>query len=212
MKKRLLLFLLLSFPFLFLGRPVAAEKSAITKQTLLDTEIVVRKLDGRAKILSHYLAQFNSPMQYHAQDFIDASDTYNLDWKLLPSIAGVESTFGKHIPGGFNAYGWGVYGTQAIYFSSWRDGMFTVAKGLRENYLNRGLTDPYAINRIYAASPVWGRNVTYFIQDIDRFAKGYQASTTDISKVLPTLNIAAISGQPSKDEASSLLGTLEDKI
>lgn len=156
-------------------------------------EIVAKKLDREAVILQKYLAQFNSPMQDQAQDFIDAAHTYNLPWNLLPAIAGVESTFGKHIPGGYNAYGWGVYGTQAIYFNSWADGIYTVAKGLREGYLNKGLNDPYSINRVYAASPVWGSHVTYFMQDIERFANNYPEEASTQMGTDP--NIAAISGQ-----------------
>ncbi len=66
--------------------------------------VEAKKLDRKAEILAQYLAKYNSPLQYHAQDFIDAANTYKLDWKLVASIAGVESTFGKFIPGGYN--GW----------------------------------------------------------------------------------------------------------
>lgn len=134
-------------------------------------QIEVKSLDGEAKVLSNYLAKYNSPLQYHAQDFIDAAKEYDLDWRLVAAISGVESTFGKQIPGGYNAWGWGVYGTQAIYFDSWKDGIYTVSKGLRENYLNKGLTDPYQINRIYAASPRWGSKVSFFMKDLDNFSK-----------------------------------------
>src|SRR3989344_4677036 len=126
-------------------------------------QIQAKRLDEQAQVLAAYLQQFNSPLQYHAQDFIDASKTYNLDWKLVAAISGVESTFGKFIPGGYNGWGWGVYGTQAIYFSSWREGIFTVSKGLRENYYNKGLTDLYSINRVYAASSHWAGKVNYFM-------------------------------------------------
>jgi hypothetical protein len=159
---------------------------------LYTDQIVSKKLDKEAIILQSYLKKFDSPMQYHAQDFIDAARKYNLDWKMLPAIAGVESTFGKHIPGGYNAYGWGVYGTQAIYFNSWTDGIFTVAKGLREGYLNKGLTDPYDINRIYAASPHWGKNVTFFMNDLQKYAQNYDQEIL-VQPILPDDKIAAIS-------------------
>src|SRR3990170_287093 len=159
MKTKVLVFLLIILPLLFASRKVNAELR-VEKNNPPLAEIEGKKLGSRASILALYLARFNSPLQYHAQDFIDASEDFGLDWKMLPAIAGVESTFGKQIPGGFNAWGWGVYGSQAIYFQSWRDGIFTVAKGLRENYLNRGLKDPYSINRIYAASPHWGGKVS----------------------------------------------------
>lgn len=157
----------------FLAPLSSQATSGVTAVVAKDTSSHVvegRELDKRAKVLAAYLASHNSPMQYHAQDFIDAADKYALDWKMLPAIAGVESTFGKFIPGGYNAYGWGVYGTNRIYFASWTDGIFTVAKGLRENYFNRGLTNPYAINRAYAASPHWGRHVTFFMNDLEKYA------------------------------------------
>lgn len=158
-------------------------------------QIEAKKIDQRAQILSAYLAKHNSPMQFHAQDFIDAANTYRLDWKMLPAIAGVESTFGKSIPGGYNAYGWGVYGTQAIYFKSWRDGMFIVAKGLRENYLDKGLNDPYSMNRVYAASPFWGGKVTYFMNELEKFAKEYEQAQGETVSLLTTLKVAANSGE-----------------
>jgi hypothetical protein len=159
-------------------------------------EIVAKKLDMRAQILEKYLAKFDSPMQYNAQDFIDAAKAYNLDWKMLPAIAGVESTFGRHIPGGFNAYGWGVYGSQAIYFTSWTDGIFTVAKGLRENYLDKGLNDPYSINKVYAESPAWGRKVSYFMNDLEKFAENHLQENKELVEIAPDAKIAAISASP----------------
>lgn len=161
-----------------------------------EEQIEAKQMDNQAKILAEYLSKYNSPLQYHAQDFIDAANEYNLDWKLLPSIAGVESTFGKHIPGGYNGWGWGVYGTQAIYFKSWREAIFTVAKGLRENYLNKGLNDPYSINRSYAASPHWGYKVTYFMNDLEKFAITFETKNKQADAMGFTPKIAAISSQP----------------
>lgn len=172
---------------------LASENS--TTNNIVSGEITSRKLDKEAQILQKYLAKFNSPMENHAQDFIDAAKLYNLDWKMLPAIAGVESTFGKQIPGGYNAYGWGVYGTNVIYFDSWTDGIYTVAKGLREGYLNKGLTDPYSINRVYAASPHWGKSVTFFMNDIEKFANNYTEDLVEIglSRESTEPKIAAIS-------------------
>jgi hypothetical protein len=94
--------------------------------------------------------------------------------EFKPAIAGVESTFGKAIPGGYNAWGWGVYGDQAIYFSSWKNGINTVAEGLKTRYVDKGLTDPYAMNKVYAASTAWGGHVAFFLNDLDQFAKEYE--------------------------------------
>jgi hypothetical protein len=202
MDKRLTIFGILFLTLSIFSSLTASKVTAVellTPPTQTD-EIVSKKLDKQAQILRSYLQKFDSPMQNHAQDFIDAANTYNLDWKMLPAIAGVESTFGKQIPGGYNAYGWGVYGTQAIYFSSWTDGIFTVARGLREGYLNKGLTDPYDINRIYAASPTWGQRVTYFMNDIEKFAQNYVAENTTTSVISSDPKIAAISATPATQQ------------
>lgn len=174
--------LTLIVPFLVNGPVEAVENtdSAAVK-------IEAKRIDQRAEVLHAYLVKYNSPLKYQAQDFIDAADTYALDWKLLPAIAGVESAFGKFIPGGYNAWGWGVYGNQAIYFTSWRQGIFTVSEGLKQNYFSRGLKDPYAINRMYAASSAWGSHVSYFLEDLERFEKKYRSIRQPISPDLIAL-------------------------
>ena len=150
-----------------------------------------KQLDKRAEILRDYLTQFNSPLQYHAQDLVDAADTYNVDWKLLASISGVESTFGTKIPGGlnpdyssFNGWGWGVYGTKAVYFDSWRQALFNVSKGLKNGYMDKGLTNPYAMNSKYSSSPFWGNSVSYFMSDLEEFAKRYDFKSSPQAAIL----------------------------
>lgn len=193
MSKKIVLFLLL-IPILInlvysyerAAKPVLASNEQIAQiaqeEVPVEEQIVTieaKQLDKRGLILKDYLASKGSPMQYHAQDFIDAADYYGVDWRLVPAIAGVESNFGKYTPGGFNGWGWGVYGNQAILFSNWRTGIFTVTKGLKEDYLSRGLTDPYSMNKRYASSPTWGSKVDFFLSDIDRFAKQYDQASAN---------------------------------
>lgn len=130
-----------------------------------------KQIDPRADVLKDYLAKYNSPLQNNSQDFIDAADEFGVDWKLVPAIAGVESTFGQFTPGGFNGWGWGVYGDSRIYFKSWREAIFTITRGLKEGYIDRGLVTPAAMNRKYASSPHWGTKVSYFMIDIENFEK-----------------------------------------
>ncbi len=47
--------------------------------------------------------------------------------------------------------------------------MFTVSAGLRKNYLDKGYTDPASINRMYSTSSRWSTNVTFFINDMEKF-------------------------------------------
>jgi hypothetical protein len=143
-----------------------------------ENQIVLNDDDDRIEILENYFAKYNSPLQKEAKHFVNAADKYDMDWRLVAAISGVESTFGKFTPGynSYNAWGWGVYGNQCMYFKSWEDGIYTVSSGLKTNYLNKGLTNPYTINRVYAASPTWGSKVTYFLADMDKFIAEYEKS------------------------------------
>lgn len=156
-------------------------------------KISARRMDPEAQVLAAYFTKYNSPLASHAQDFVDAAKMYGLDWRLVAAISGVESTFGKQSYG-FNAWGWGIYGDQTLDFQSWKAGIYTVSEGLRQNYVNKGLTNPYLMNRIYAASPSWGGKVTYFMADMERFASGYQFTPTVAGNTFNP-KIAADSGQ-----------------
>lgn len=164
----------LSFPLSTIGvNPVYAQSAQVI-------QVEAKPVDKRAQILKDYLAKHNSPLENNAQDFIDAADMYGLDWRLVVSISGTESTFGKHIPGGhdplytsYNGWGWGVYGNNVKKFNSWREAIYTISQGLRENYVDKGYTEPFSMNRKYAASKSWGQKVTFFMNDIDKYALSY---------------------------------------
>lgn len=134
--------------------------------------IKVKNSDTRIRVLQGYLKQYNSPLVEYAPAFVKYADSYDLDWRLVAAISGVESTFGREIPyGTYNGWGWGIYGTNMIYFQSWEDGIRTVTSGLRENYINKwGASNVYEIGRFYAASPTWAQRVDYFMAKISDFA------------------------------------------
>jgi len=138
-----------------------AENSATLK-----TRVIDEKNDYRQVLLESYLNKHNSPLAGYATVFISVSDKYNLDWRLIPAITGVESTFGKRIPvGSYNAYGW----ANGLYkFSSWDESIEIVGKTLRTKYVDRGADTVAEIARIYAPpSNTWGRNVAWFMKKID---------------------------------------------
>ncbi len=185
------IFLLLLFVFLF----VTGTASAYSPMQINEQITQTKKLDTRADILESYFEKYNSPLKSEARNFVEAADKYNLDWKLVAAISGVESTFGKFTPGykSYNAWGWGVYGNQALGFKSWKDGIYTVSEGLRMHYYNKGLTNPYAINRIYAASPTWGSKVSYFLNDMTEFENDYQDNLNKTSVLDMTTQISGVS-------------------
>lgn len=179
---------LLVLPILFLtltNTPIVVGTESVATNPAPTQVIEPKEMDQRAKILSGYFAKYNSPFEYHAQDFIDAADYFGVDWMLVPSISGVESTFGKRTYG-YNAWGWGIYGDNRLNFSSWRNGIFTVTGGLKENYINKGLTDPYSMNKKYASSKSWGWKVDFFMKDLAKFANQYEAYKADASPLRTT--------------------------
>src|SRR5438128_1654302 len=90
--------------------------------------------DKRVKILEGYLRSHSSPLSPYAEVFIKEADKNKLDWELLPSIAGVESTFGQFLPpDSYNGWGFGIYGEHVMRFSSWEEAIATIAKSLRHD-------------------------------------------------------------------------------
>lgn len=121
----------------------------------------LKNLARAKKAIKKVLARYNSPLIGEVDNFINACITYRFDCYLLPSIAGLESTFGQYIyPSSYNPFGWG---GGYIIFSSWKEAIETVALGLRENYFNKGADNLKSIGRIYSESPTWADRVQYFI-------------------------------------------------
>ena len=172
MKNKILFVLSFVILSIFILAPkVFAENSSKSSAVLADARSVFLS-DNRVKILREFLESYDSPLAPFSQEFVENADNYNLDWRLVAAISGVESTFGHQIPSGsYNGWGWGVYGDNVIYFSSWEDGIQTISKGLRERYMDqRGATNVYEIGRTYAASPTWAVRVEDFMNRISDFS------------------------------------------
>jgi hypothetical protein len=147
----------------------ASQPEADQSATLVVFEV---QADDRIAKLRGYLASFHSPLVNKAPHFIAEADRFFLDWKLVPAIAGLESTYGKRLPRGtFNAWGWGIPTPQhrGIAFSDWENGITTVTEGLRTNYVDRGASSIEQIGRRYASSPTWAVRVRHIMADIDHY-------------------------------------------
>ncbi len=129
--------------------------------------------DERTQRLEAYLDWRRSALSHEAKHIIEEADRLNIDWKLIPAIAGVESTFCQHIPtGSFNCWGWGIPtgAKSGVGFGGLSEAVTTVSEGLRYKYINHGAVTVEQIGRIYAASPTWAGKVRFFIDQIDSFA------------------------------------------
>src|SRR3989344_4010187 len=161
MKK--ILFILI-FLFTLTARNASAEVFVSEDSAQLKSTKTIE--DERVVILEKYLEEKNSPLASYAKDIIEVSDHYQLDWRLIPAIAGVESGFGKHIPSNsYNAYGWG---NGKYSFNSWDESIEIVGKTLKERYIDRGAVNINRIAKIYAPpSNTWASKVKYFMNEID---------------------------------------------
>jgi len=125
-------------------------------------------------VISEVLNKYNAPLASEVDGFMNACMAHDIDCYLLPSIAGLESSFGKYTyPQSHNPFGWG---GGYIIFDTWEEGFMVVAKGLSENYIARGADTIEKIGPIYAASPTWTQRVRFFQNEFDRVEaekKGY---------------------------------------
>lgn len=160
-----LIYALMALPVM--GVEKHAQQSAILSASVSSQSVEV--VDTRVEKLEAYLASHKSPLEKHAETFIKKADEYGLpDWRLVPSIAGVESTFGKHIPyASYNAWGWA---NGAFAFKDWDHAIDVVTKALKQKYVDRGLATPEQMSPVYAPpSKTWASKVRFFMGKIEEF-------------------------------------------
>jgi len=168
MKKALAILATLTV-FLFSSSPVLAQEKIAGGSAVLKTNLSgLKKTDARGQKLATFLTQQNSPLAPYAEIFIQAADKYQIDWKLVPAITGVESSFGKNIPfRSYNAYGWA---NGAYRFQSWDQSIKHVSQVIKKKYIDQGLDNPWKIGPVYAPpSKTWAGKVVWFMNQIDEF-------------------------------------------
>jgi len=106
----------------------------------------------------------NAPLADYAEKFVEVANKYGLDYRLLPAIATVESSGGKNNFRKYNAWGWGSRG-----FSSFEEGIEIVGKGLKNNYIEKGMDTVEEIAPIYCPPNYknWTRSVNQFMEEIE---------------------------------------------
>lgn len=150
--------------------PITA--SSGTSQVLGET---ILSDDARVLLLRHFFEKYQSPMSPFAEQIVEQSDLYKLDYRMLPAIAMCESNLGKKIPGkdSFNPFGIAVFtGLQkGKNFDDWNHAITWVARYLSEKYYNRGITSLIDIGAIWAPPSVangnsWANCVESFMNRI----------------------------------------------
>jgi len=143
-----------------------------------------------AQQLDQFLRSRRSPLAGQGAAFLQAGSRYRVDPRLLVGIAGAESSFGTAGSGRdiHNPFGWG----PAIPFGSYEEAINTVARGLRQGYLNKGLKNVGQISQKYAPvgaandptglNKQWSGNVASIMRQL-----GASPETLDYAK-----NVAAL--------------------
>lgn len=137
-----------------------------------DIKTAVKSGDARPVILKNFLKLHRSPLELYSEEIVAASDKYEIDYRLIPAIAMAESGAGKEIPGGsYNAWGYGVYGDQVLGFSSWKDGVWSMAEYLKKEYIDLGRTTPEEMMPKFcplslAKGGTWAKAVNYFLDQM----------------------------------------------
>jgi hypothetical protein len=93
-----------------------------------------RKFDLRETILRKFLKDRHCPDQEFAEIFIAEADVHGLDWRLLPSLALVESGGGRVMKGN-NLFGWA---NGKYTFNTIGEAIHTVASTLAHGKAYRG--------------------------------------------------------------------------
>ena len=108
--------------------------------------------DARLTFLRYFFERSNCPVASLSPVFLQASDAYDLDWRLLPSISFVESSGGKAARNN-NIFGWD---SGRAEFSSAIACIHSVASSLANSALYKdkdldGILKTYNPNADYAA-------------------------------------------------------------
>ena len=151
-----------------LGSNTVAYAALPTAQNTMTADIAQE--DGRKEKVRQFLEKHNSPMEAYAGDVVDAADEYGIDHRLIPAIAMQESNVCKKIPhGSHNCWGYGIYGGKVTTFKDYKEGIYTVTKGLATRYKPKGLVTPEQIMTMYTPSSngSWAFSVRHFMEELE---------------------------------------------
>lgn len=147
--------------------------SAVDDRNLPEISSEIQTADARPLIIKQYLQKYGSELEPYAQEIVNVSDKYGLDFRLLVAIAQQESNLCKRIPeNSYNCWGFGIYGDKVLRFSSYSEGFERVASTLKKEYIDKGLTTPEKIMAKYTPPSVeiggpWAKGVNIFLKDME---------------------------------------------
>ena len=138
-------------------------ETILEKAVSISSEDILR--EKKIYNIKKFFEKRNSPLAKYAEEFVLASEHWNIDYRLVAAISVVESGGGKINFKPYNAWGWGKYG-----FKDWKDGIWSVTKGLATGYIAKGLDTPLEIARVYCPPSYtsWSRKVSSLMKEIEQ--------------------------------------------
>lgn len=163
---------------------------------------MARNTAGR---IDAYLRSRSSPLAGLGSVFVQAGRANGVDPLLLVAISGAETSFAKYGPSQriYNPFGWGP-GKQ---FSSYKEAINVVARGLRSGYLDQGLKTIPKIGAKWAPvgaandpgglNSAWTKNVTTFYRALGGKAPSLKTAAAVASGAAATSSVAVSPSAPS---------------
>ena len=173
--RKLLLIVLLVLGFYYVRQYISERDLQKSTSGKVLPETIAVQPDPRVQKVQSFLESYDSPMAESSQTFIEVADEYKLDWRLLPAIAGTESTFGKYTPScaSFNAFGWTSLSSPCGYwrFNSFDESIRHVAEQLTQKacyrkFIYTGKVEDLAIP-YNQGNQTWIASVNYFIDELE---------------------------------------------
>lgn len=149
---------------------VTMNQNNVSESSLITTE-EDKVLNERAEQIDALLASYNSPLQGYGKKFVIEAQKNDIDWRLLPAISGVESTFGRHSCKKAKNSFLG-YGSCKIDFKSVDDAIEKVSESLGGNNENtahhyEGKTTAQILRKYNSVIPTYTSKVIRIMKMID---------------------------------------------
>lgn len=145
--------------------PISAGSSAVL-------EVKEKKTPDEVIKIERFFSSYNSILSFYAQDFYNVATNEGLDFRLLPSIAMVESTGGKNTPScaPYNPFGWSSSTSPCGFyrFKDFKEAIRTAGRGISRNRAYHRFKQSQEISvlaEIYnpGGKEKWESDVKYFM-------------------------------------------------
>ncbi len=153
-------------------RVTVSNRYSIFSSKPLKVHSMVARLFGdksEGVLIDKVFESYNCPLTGTGETIAREAKKNNIPYWIVAAISFQESNCGKKTPRvdgeeSYNAWGWGVWGTNVKTFDSWEDGIAAVSRYLSTRFYSQGITDPCDIMKIYTppSDGSWCEGVKYF--------------------------------------------------